>query len=146
MDKNDLLNQQINWKSFGDYKGFRYALLNVDPQKKLIDLLFQFDPDQQCFYHRHYHPTFTLVLHGEHHVFEKNKNGVQEHRVKKTGEFGLSTGEETHIEGGGEVGRTIYQNVRANSDLVYSVLNNDLTVKMDVSIENFYQDFLKNAA
>ena len=57
MDKNDLLNQKINWKPFGDYKGFRYALLNVDMKKKLIDLLFQFDANQQCFYHRHYHPN-----------------------------------------------------------------------------------------
>ena len=146
MDKNDLLNQKINWKPFGDYKGFRYALLNVDMKKKLIDLLFQFDANQQCFYHRHYHPTFTLVLYGEHHVFENNKNGGLDRQVKKAGEFAMSTGEETHIEGGGEMGCTIYQNVRANSDLVYSVLNDDLSLKLDVSIEHFYQDFLKDAA
>jgi len=36
--------------------------------------------------------------------------------------------------------------VRANSDLVYSVLNDDLSLKLDVSIEHFYQDFLKDAA
>ena len=67
-------------------------------------------------------------------------------RVKKAGEFAMSTGEETHIEGGGEIGCTIYQNVRANSDLVYSVLNDDLSLKLDVSIQHFYQDFLKDAA
>ena len=136
------VNERFKWKSFGHYQGFRYCLLNVNLEKRVIDLLFQFDADNRCFYHRHYHPTSSLVLYGEHHIFEPKADGNETHKVRQEGTFTISGGTETHIEGGGEEGCTIYQNVRAESNLVYSILNNDLTTKIDISIMDFYDDFL----
>ena len=125
MELKDLSEKKYAWKPFGNFKGFRYCLLNVNLEQKVIDLLFQFDANQKCFYHRHYHPTSSVVLYGEHHVFEPRPDGGEIHKVRKTGDFAISQGVETHIEGGGDKGCTIYQNVRAESNLVYSVLNDD---------------------
>ena len=146
MDEKDFFNRKIIWKSFGEFEGFRYSLLYVDLEKRVVDLLFQFDANQRCFYHRHYHPTSSLVLYGEHHIYEPKLGGGENHKVRKAGQFAISTGQETHIEGAGDIGCTIYQNVRAESDLVYSVLNSDLTIKMDISIRDFHNDFLKAVA
>ena len=70
----------IIWRKMGNYKGFDYKLLNVDRDTKIIEMLFRFEPNQKCFFHRHYHPTSTLVIIGEQRIYEKNvekkKNGV----------------------------------------------------------------------
>ena len=66
-------------------------------------------------------------------------------KIRRAGEFGVSEGEETHIEGGGSMGGIIYQNIQVKNNIVYSILNSaDLSVKIDVTFDNFYQDFLSD--
>ena len=128
-------------------KGFDYKLLNVNRDNKIIEMLFRFEPEQKCFFHRHYHPTSTLVITGEQRIYEKNrKNGLLTlSKIRRAGEFGVSEGEETHIEGGGSMGGIIYQNIQVKNNIVYSILNSaDLSVKIDVTFDNFYQDFLSD--
>ena len=131
----------INWQPFGRYEGFDYRLLNVDMENRVIDLMFRFQPNRRCFYHTHHMPSSTLVIHGEQHIWEKNPDGSETHKVKRAGEFSVSAGAETHIEGGGPDGGIIYQNVRVNDDIVYSILNDDLTTRVDVSLEAFAEAF-----
>ena len=61
----------IIWRKMGNYKGFDYKLLNVDRDTKIIEMLFRFEPNQKCFFHRHYHPTSTLVIR-EQRIYEKD--------------------------------------------------------------------------
>ena len=147
MELNDNLAFSTNvvWKKMGYYKGFDYKLLNVNPRDKIIEMLFRFEPNQKCFFHRHYHPTSTLVVSGEQHIYEKNlANGLESLlKIRKAGEFGLSEGVETHIEGGGPEGGIIYQNIQVKTDIVYSILNSDdLSVKINVTFDQFHDDFL----
>lgn len=142
-----LFSRNVVWKKMGSYEGFDYKLLDVNSDNKIIEMLFRFEPDQKCFFHRHYHPTSTLVITGEQRIYEKNKkNGLLTlSKIRRAGEFGISEGEETHIEGGGSMGGIIYQNIQVKNDIVYSILNSaDLSVKVDVTFDNFYQDFLSD--
>lgn len=139
--------RNVVWKKMRGYEGFDYKLLNVNRDNKIIEMLFRFEPEQKCFFHRHYHPTSTLVITGEQRIYEKNrKNGLLTlSKIRKAGEFGVSEGEETHIEGGGSMGGIIYQNIQVKNNIVYSILNSaDLSVKIDVTFDNFYQDFLSD--
>ena len=134
----------IIWRKMGNYKGFDYKLLNVDPDTKIIEMLFRFEPNQKCFFHRHYHPTSTLVIRGEQRIYEKDieKNKTVLSKIRKAGEYGISTGTETHIEGGGPEGGIIYQNIQVQNEIVYSILDEkDLSVKVDVTFDNFFDDF-----
>ena len=96
--------ENVNWQSFGSYTGFRYYLLNVDVENRVIDLMFQFDANEKCFYHAHHQPSSTLVLQGEQHIWEKDEKGTETHKVRRVGEFGISNQKEVHIEGGGADG------------------------------------------
>ena len=136
----------IHWQKMGSYTGFGYYLLNVDVGARVIDLLFNFEANQKCFYHRHHQPSSALVLHGEQHIWEPTVGGEHNHQVRPTGHFSVAAGGETHIEGGGPEGCIVYQNIRANDDLVYSILNDDLSTKLDVSIHDFFTAFEKQAA
>ncbi|MEM7466186.1 MAG: hypothetical protein AAF387_04810 [Pseudomonadota bacterium] len=137
---------EISWQKMGSYTGFGYYLLNVDVENRVIDLLFNFEANQQCFYHRHHQPSSALVLHGEQHVWEPTVGGEHNHDIRPTGHFSIAKGAETHIEGGGPDGCIVYQNIRARDDLIYSILNDDLSTKVDVYIRDFYTAFEKQAA
>ncbi len=136
----------INWQRFGKYTGFSYYLLNVDIETRVIDLLFNFEANQKCFYHRHHQPSSALVLHGEQHIWEPTVGGEHLHQVRPTGHFAIAVGAETHIEGGGPDGCIVYQNIRSKDDLVYSILNDDLSTRVDVSIHDFLTAFQQQAA
>ena len=63
-------------------------------------------------------------------------------KIRKAGEYGISTGIETHIEGGGPEGGIIYQNIQVHNEIVYSILDEkDLSVRVDVTFDNFLDDF-----
>lgn len=139
-----LWSNNVIWKKMGNYKGFDYKLLNVDRDTRIIEMLFRFEPNQKCFFHRHYHPTSTLVIRGEQRIYEKyvEKDKTVLSKIRKAGEYAISTGIETHIEGGGAEGGIIYQNIQAQNEIVYSILDErDLSVKVDVTFDNFYDDF-----
>ncbi|MDC3067422.1 hypothetical protein OA344_01490 [Pseudomonadota bacterium] len=141
---NYLWSANVIWKRMGNYKGFSYKLLNVDLDTKIIEMLFRFEPNQKCFFHRHYHPTSTLVITGEQRIYQKDveENKTTLSKIRKAGEYSFSKDEETHIEGGGPQGGIIYQNIQAQTEIVYSILNEkDLSVKVDVTFDNFYNDF-----
>ena len=141
---NHLWLANVNWSKMYNYDGFSYKLLNVDPDTKIIEMLFRFEPDQKCFFHRHYHPTSTLVILGEQRIYKKDleKNITTLSKIRKAGEYAISKGEDTHIEGGGPQGGIIYQNIQAHTETVYSILDEkDLSVKVDVTFNNFYTDF-----
>lgn len=135
----------IDWQPFGRYTGFDYRLLNVDTESRVIDLLFRFEPDKRCFYHTHHTPSSTLVVHGEQHIWEKDTAGRERHKMRHAGEFAISNGADTHIEGGGPDGGIIYMNIRATDDIVYSILNDDLSTRVDVSLADFAEAFRKQA-
>ena len=136
----------IEWQRMGSYTGFSYYLLNVDVENRVIDLLFNFEANQKCFYHRHHQPSSALVLHGEQHIWEPQADGSERHEVRPTGHFSLAKGVETHIEGAGAKGCIVYQNIRANDDLVYSILNEDLSTRLDVYMRDFFSSFEQQAA
>ena len=146
LDKMNFDPAAINWQAFGSYTGFSYYLLNVDLNSRVIDLLFNFEANQKCFYHRHHQPSSALVLHGEQHIWEPIADAGETHQVRPQGHFALAKGAETHIEGGGPDGCIVYQNIRCNEDLVYSILNDDLSTKLDVSIHDFLTAFERQAA
>jgi hypothetical protein len=45
-------------------------MLDVDVSRKVIDFILKFPPNQQIFLHRHLALTNTLVVQGEHRLYE----------------------------------------------------------------------------
>ena len=136
----------VEWQPFGTYTGFSYFLLNVDVDNRVIDLLFRFNPNEQCFVHRHHQPCSAFVLHGEQHVWEIAEDGSKSHTVRPAGHFCVSEQVETHIEGGGPDGCIVYQSIRGADDLIYSIMDDDLNSKLDVTVHDFASALQRQAA
>jgi hypothetical protein len=72
--------RHIRWYRLGDFgehfvpfgQHFVLTVLDVDVSQKIVDFLLKFEPNQQIFLHRHLALTNTLVVQGEHRLYEPN--------------------------------------------------------------------------
>lgn len=95
----DLLHA-IDWQPFGDFAHFQFAILHLDLQRNLADVIFRFAAGQQIVLHRHHALNHTFVLQGEHLIYEAD--GTLRER-RPTGSYTVSPASPTpHREGGGE--------------------------------------------
>ena len=62
--------RNIRWSKLGDLEHFVFAVLDVDTPRKFVDFVIRFDPNRQIVLHRHLALTNTLVIQGEHRLYE----------------------------------------------------------------------------
>jgi hypothetical protein len=136
--------KDVLWEAFMTYEGFDVALLNIDEAHRTIDFLFRFQPDRRCMFHRHIAPTRSLVIEGEHHIFECQPDGAREHRVNPAGTWSQNDAPEIHIEGGGPDGAVVFMSVRAEGDHIYDLLDEDLNTVRTVTFDDFKKAFARS--
>jgi len=136
--------RNIRWYRFGDFEHFVFAMLDVDAQRKLVDLILKFAPNQQIFLHRHLALTNTLVVQGEHRLYEPN-GALKE--VRPVGSYISSPPGDPHREGGGDEGGVVFYSIRGEDDTLFEVLNDDLNVVATLGMQDFIAAFAeqKNA-
>lgn len=130
----------VAWRDFIT-PGTYYKMLNVDLEAKQADMLVKFDAKSQCMYHRHVATTTTLVLEGELVVREQGEDGKEVIKVKPAGSYSIGGEDEIHIEGSGDEPCIIFFSMRTKGDDIYQLLNNDLTLKKNITVADFYRDW-----
>jgi quercetin dioxygenase-like cupin family protein len=130
--------RNIRWYDFGDFKHFVFAMLDVDEKKKLVDLILKFEPNQQIFLHRHLALTNTLVVQGEHRIYEPT-GALKE--IRPVGSYTSSPPGEPHREGGGAEGAVVFYSIRGEQDTLFEVLDDDLNVVGTLVLQNFVDAF-----
>ena len=118
--------RNIRWYKFGDFDGFVFAMYDVDDEKNLVDFILKFEPNSKIFLHRHMALTITLVVHGEHLIYEPDGKAIKE--VRLTGSYTSSPPGDAHREGGGAEGAVVFYSVRGENDRLFDVLDDDLNV------------------
>lgn len=103
-------------------------------------MLVKFEPNSQCMYHRHAATTTTMVLQGELRVREQSDNG-EVINVKAAGSYSIGGEGEVHIEGSGEETAIIYFSMRTQGDIIYELLNPDLTLRKSITVTDFDRDW-----
>jgi hypothetical protein len=129
--------RDIPFKPFGRYTGFDYKIVDVDVERRTVEMILRFEPNAQCFYHRHLGPVASVVLEGEHHVRHVDEAGVATDQVRTCGEFTMSHDESAHIEGGGPEGGTILFSLRGDQDHLYDILDDQLQLVHEVTVQDF---------
>ncbi len=129
--------RKMRWFNLGDFKHFVFAMYDVDRERRLVDFILKFEPNQQIFLHRHLALTNTLVVQGEHRFYEPNGHLKE---VRPTGSYTSTAPGEPHREGGGSEGAVVFYSVRGGkSDVLFEVLNDDLKVIGTLSMADFIQ-------
>src|SRR6266849_7287136 len=130
--------RNIRWQKFGDFEHFVFAMFDVDKQGKVIDFILKFPPNKQIFLHRHLALTNTLVVQGEHRLYEPN-GALKE--VRPVGSYTSTPPGEPHREGAGDEGGVVFYSVRGKDGVLFEVLDDDLNVVATLSMEDFVGAF-----
>ncbi len=129
----------VDWSDFFT-AGTYYRILNVDVEAGTADMLVKFEPNSQCMYHRHAATTSTLVLAGELRVREQIDGG-EVVRVKAAGSYSCGGEGEVHIEGSGSEQAIIFFGMRTSTEVIYELLNDDLSLRRAVTVADFDRDW-----
>ena len=115
---------------------FDVAVLGAQPDHGTLDLLVRFAPNSHCHYHRHVAATRTLVLQGEHNVFDIGSNGETVHKIKPAGTYSQSPSGDIHMERGGPDGAIVLFNLHSPTGVLFETLDADHNVLAQSTIES----------
>jgi 2,4'-dihydroxyacetophenone dioxygenase len=116
----------IHWTRFGEFvPGFYYNILQVDTQSRIADVLFKLPARGKIVLHRHRALNHTLVVQGEHRLYETD-GSLRE--IRPVGSYTVSLASELpHREGGGEQDVIIAFSIRPGDDeVLYELLDDAL--------------------
>ena len=130
--------RNIRWQKFGDFEHFVFAMFDVDKQKKVIDFILKFDPNQRIFLHRHLALTNTLVIQGEHRLYEPN-GALKE--ARPVGSYTSSPPGEPQREGAGNEGGVVFYSVRGKDGPLFELLDDELHVIGTFGMQDFLDAF-----
>jgi hypothetical protein len=128
--------RNIRWSKLGELEHFVFAVLDIDIPRKVVDFIIKFDPDRQIVLHRHLALTNTMVIQGEHRLYEPD-GSLKE--VRAVGSYTSSEPGDPHREGAGDQYAVVLYSVRGNDGVLFELLNDDLKVIGTLSMEDFAQ-------
>jgi hypothetical protein len=126
--------RNIRWYKLGDFEHFVFAMFDVDVSRKIVDFILKFPANRQIFLHRHLALTNTLVMQGEHRLYEPS-GALKE--VRHVGSYTSTPPGEPHREGAGDGGGVVFYSVRGKDGVLFEVLDNDLNVAGTLSMDDF---------
>ncbi len=132
---NLLQNSDLRWKRFTGGPEFDYpidywaALLNAREDGH-VDLLYRWEPNAYCHFHRHTAETTSTVLAGELHVIDVDARTGEEtgRRIRTAGDYAHKEPGDVHMEMGGPEGALVLFNLYAPDGVLAESLARDGSV------------------
>ncbi len=124
-----------------------YTILGYDLAAGTLDMVVRWAGDGgHCPIHRHASTTTVLVLAGEQHLWDIHPDGSRgDHKVRRAGDYALTVGDALpHLERGGKEGGVVFFGNHASDGILYELLDEDLKVVADVTLEGLVADWKEN--
>ena len=131
--------QAIRWNRFGEFvPAFHYSILHLDEKSRIADVLFKLPAHAQIVLHRHHALNHTLVVQGEHRLYETD-GSLRE--VRPTGSYTVSPASELpHREGGGAQDAIVAFSIRpGQAEVLYELLDDALNPLGTVTFQNLVE-------
>ena len=140
MPPTDFDDQAIRWQPFGDFPHFVFAIMQIDMEQRIADVLFKFAAGQQIVLHRHKALNHTFVVRGEHHIYETDGSRRE---IRPTGSYTITPASETpHREGGGAEDVIVLFSMRPKpGEVLYEVLDDDGQPVAEITLETLHEIF-----
>jgi quercetin dioxygenase-like cupin family protein len=139
-------NDNLRWKHFTGSDRFDYtidfysALLSVRPEGH-IELLYWWEPNSYCHFHRHTANTTSLVLKGELQVIDVDLKTGKELgiKIRPVGDFASKEPGDVHMERGGPEGALVFFSLFTEDGSLAETLSQDGRVLSTSSIDPILQ-------
>ncbi len=125
-----------------------YTILGYDLAAGTLDMVVRWAGDGgHCPIHRHTATTTVLVIEGEQHVWDLQPNGDRaDPKVRCAGDYALTVGDALpHLERGGPAGGIAFFGNHSSDGRLYEILDEDLKVVVDVTMESLIDDWKQNS-
>lgn len=116
---------RFEWEPFLGEESVKFAIVDIDTDHRSVDLVVRFAPGAVAPNHRHVAAFTSLVLEGEHIVYEQDDAGNVTTDVRPAGTFRRAAAGGVHKEGGGSAGAVVWFNLRPDADGLYEILDDD---------------------
>ncbi len=139
---NLLKNEDLNWKRFQGGDDFDYpidysaALLNVNKDGH-VDILYRWEPNCYCHFHRHTAEVSSTVLKGELHVIDIDLASGKETgtKIRNAGDYAHKEPGDVHMEKAGPNGALVLFNLYAPNGILAESLSIDGTVIRKATVD-----------
>ena len=111
------------------------AVLGGNVAEGRVEFLVKWESDAYCHFHRHYGSSTTLVLEGEHHLFEITATETI-HKIRQAGHFARSKGGDVHMEYGGAKGTVVLFCMHSDDGRLFDVLDKDDQIIVTTTVED----------
>lgn len=130
----NLYDHEIQWQPFAGIENLELSLCDVDEERKVVDLLVRFAPNQTVTMHNHLARTNMFIIQGELRIYEPD-GSVRE--VRPAGRYYPGKTNDAHSEGGGADGAVVFYSMRADErDEVLQVLADDESVIATITMND----------
>ena len=119
-------------------------MLDVDEDRKIVDFVIKFDPNEQIVLHRHLTLTNTFVVQGEHRLYEPD-GALKE--IRSVGSYTSSLPGNPHREGGGDEACIVFYSTRGDKNgIMFEVLDDEMNVVGTLGMEDFKAAYAEQKA
>lgn len=130
----NLYDHEIHWQPFAGIENLELTLCDIDEERKVIDLVVRFAPDQTVTMHNHLAQTNMFIIQGELRMYEPD-GSVRE--VRPAGRYYRGRTNDAHSEGGGPEGAVVFYSMRADAaDEVLEILADDQSVVATLTMDD----------
>ena len=137
-------NKDLDWKRFQGGSDFDYpidysaALLNANEDGH-VGILYRWEPDCYCHFHRHTAEVSSTVLEGELHVIDIDLTSGEEigTKIRHAGDYAHKEPGDVHMEKGGSNGALVLFNLYAPHGVLAESLNMDGTIIKRAIVDQF---------
>ncbi|MCQ8102801.1 regulator [Methylomonas sp. SURF-2] len=126
---------RICWQAVPDIAHLQYSILDIDQDRRIIDVLFKFAAGRRIVLHRHKVLNKTLVIQGEHRLYEADGRLMD---VRPAGRYTSSeASDKPHREGGGEQDAVVLFSIRGGDGVLYEILDDAMQCIGELSWRDF---------
>ncbi len=101
-----------------------------------IDLVFRWEPNAYCHFHRHLVETTSTILQGELHVVDMENGQEVGRRTRSVGDYAHKPAGDVHMEYAGADGAMVVYNLYAPDGRLFDMLDREGKVLMPISTED----------
>jgi len=101
-----------------------------------IDLLYRWEPNSYCHFHRHVCVTSSTVLAGERHVIDYEDGVAGEKRIRAAGDYAAKDPGDVHMEHGGPEGALVLFNLHTPDGRLTDFLGPDGETLTTITLED----------
>lgn len=110
----------IKWYTLEGFDHIWYHVLNVDRERKLVDLLLKFAANEKVVLHKHHADYSTFIIQGELRLYNAAGDLTE---IRPTASFvQKEAGGDAHTEGGGDVDCIAWFSNSGTDGVIYEIL------------------------